>query len=217
MKSKVKSRKLKVESLVKRYRGFFKILLTLALALSTIPGCGLVDADRGVNVVIEDLGGPYNVDLAYTDDDGDATTPPILNSIPDLTFSLASNVKVASNSGFTDVLDDSSTDTYADYYITGYTISYAIKDFETATPGTVTNNVGGLAIHIQNGETFTASGANVQVLTNATRERLIATFGSTGSFDVLATITFTGYTEDSRSFSIKGYFDIKFDEFAPES
>ena len=198
----------------KGYINFALCILHFALLLT---GCGLVDADRGVNVVIENLGGPYAVDLAYTDDDGDASTPPILNTVPALTFTLASNVKVSSNPGFSDLLDGTSTAAYPDYYITGYTITYTVADFETATPGTITQNVGGLGIHIQNGETFTASAADVQVLTNATRERLINTFGSTGSFDALATITFTGYTEDSRTFSIKGNFDIKFDEFAPES
>ena len=188
--------------------------LIFAILNLNLIGCGLVDADRGINMTIENLSGPYNVDLAYTDDDGDASTPTKLNTIPDLSFTLGTNLKVSSNPGFSGLLDGTST-AFSDYYITGYTITYTLIDTEITSPGTITENVGGLGIHIQNGETFSGAAANIQVVSTATRERLISTFGTTGSFDVLATITFKGYTEDSRTFNVSGSFDIKFDEFAP--
>lgn len=197
-----------------RRRLYSLLITTCGVFLLMALGCDLVTADRGINVGIEDLGGPYKVDLAFTDDDGDASTPTVLNDIPALTFTLASNYKVADNPGFTNLLSGSST-SFSDYYITGYTITYTLIDAESSNPGTITDNVGGLAIHIQNGETFSAAASDIQVVTSATRERLITAFGTTGAFDILATITFKGYTEDRRGFTISGAFDIKFDEYAP--
>ena len=186
-------------------------------------GCGLMESDTGINLTLENLGGPYAVDIYYTVTSSDV----VLNAVPDLMFTLATDFQVAPNPGFTKLLDGTSKG-YADYYITGYSIAYTVVTANNVTADTdvssrLETTSGGLYLHIQNGETFTSGttvGSLIQVIRTTAQEDLVDLAGTVAGgleIDAIANLTLTGHTEDNRSFSLKGSFDVKFREYAPES
>jgi hypothetical protein len=187
-------------------------------------GCGLMEADTGIKLTIENLGGPYSVDIAYTDKDptNAFTTDVVISTVPSLIFSLGTDYQIASNPGFSGLLTSGLTG-IADYYVTGYSVSYQVVTANNVSSLASINDIlvehsGGIFLHIVNGEAFSSgstSGTLIQVIRTGAQEDLVDLASATTGgleIDVIATITFTGHTEDNRTFALKGSFDIKFRE-----